>query len=305
MEHWTNGVDGRVIGGVHHIRASDARELAAAINRRRAVTFQAPWDCSAAGVGRIDSGLTAGALAPPRRSFRDEVLALLAPPDAAPPGPRSMRWLWPLADGDGGKVIVAGNAQAGEVALLSRIAGGNWTDPQLVSGVTPIRAAHVNELRAAIEALVRGRWVGPNPVITLNELTRLVVEELPGRRPFADEYQQLLCTASRLTSSLRPGVDTVIADVPDFESFEDWQDEVLWEDDNWRVSTGPAHGELLHIQVAGRATRDAREAFRESVGAAVRAILRLELALSDFSSGFMDSSPFFPPAEYVTCLPWI
>ncbi len=167
---WTNGnSQGRVQAGVHRIRVCDASQLAAAINRRRLLTYQ-PQDDFSSFIGAgfpVRRVLLHDAVPPPFDDFRDNVChrILDAPAQttpATPPSPTAMQWLWPLADGDENKVIVETNPAAGQVGLFDRLNGtGGWTDPGLSGGVTAIRAVHWNELRQSLEWLVRGRWTLP------------------------------------------------------------------------------------------------------------------------------------------------
>jgi hypothetical protein len=161
---WTNGnSQGRVQAGVHRIRQCDAAELAAAINRRRLLTYQAEDDFSGfigelLGVRRT---LLSGADNQPFEDFRDNVCRrILKPPINQ--SPTSMQWLWPVANDDENKVIVGTSPGSGEVGLFNELNGaGTWTDPDLLGGQTSIRAVHWNELRQSLEWLVRGRWVLP------------------------------------------------------------------------------------------------------------------------------------------------
>ncbi|MFB3894423.1 MAG: hypothetical protein ACE15C_20675 [Phycisphaerae bacterium] len=169
---WSNGnVAGRLEGGVHRIRLGDADELAAAINRRRLLTYQASQDFSSFihSGARARLGLVLGAAAPPFDAFRTALAGtVLTPPTGAmggsPPSPGAMEWLWPLADSDEGKVIISGASglRPGQVGLFQKLNGtSHWTDPALTSGASYIRAVHFNELRQAAEWLTRGRWVLP------------------------------------------------------------------------------------------------------------------------------------------------
>ena len=169
---WTNGnSQGRLEGGVHSIMLADALELAGAVNRRRMLTYQLPQDYSSQlfALSHVRSGPIAQALAPPFDDLRQGIIQkLLSPPVGTlggyPPSPQSMQWLWPLAGADENKVIVSGLSGVGdgEVSLLGKInAAGNWSDAALAPGQSPVRAAHFNELRQAVESLTRGRWVMP------------------------------------------------------------------------------------------------------------------------------------------------
>ena len=73
-----------------------------------------------------------------------------------------MDWLWPVADADEDKILVARNAGPGQVSLLNKLNGTeDWSDPALTAGQDPIRATHFNELRQALEWVRRGRWELP------------------------------------------------------------------------------------------------------------------------------------------------
>jgi hypothetical protein len=167
---WTNAdAAGRVTPGQHRLRLSDAAELAAAVNRRRLLTYQDAQDYSS----HLAAGLFLraipfdGADAPPPDDFRTALEEkVLAPPAGSlggtPPTPEAMEWLWPAPDADEDKTIVAGAPEAGQVNLFDGLnGGGDWTDPSLAPGASAVRAVHVNELRAAVETLRRGRWTLP------------------------------------------------------------------------------------------------------------------------------------------------
>ncbi len=167
---WNNAnAAGTVEPGVHAIRLSDATELAAAVNRRRLLTYQPEHEFSShiAAGAFVRAGTFDSAEAPPFENLRaaldDGVLA--APTGqlgGTPPTPGEMVWLWPEADADEGKTIVAGPADAGEVSLFEKLNGGSdWTDATLIGGATPIRAVHLNELRQVVRWLRRGRWTLP------------------------------------------------------------------------------------------------------------------------------------------------
>ena len=167
---WTNGdAQGRVAPAVHRIRLSDAQELAEAINRRRLLTYQAAQDFSShvAAGKRLREPTFDSAVAPPLDNFRaalaEKILsAPLGTLGGEPATPAAMDWLWPIADGDENKRIVAGEAGAGEVSLFDKLnATAGWTDADLLAAVSPVRAVHCNELRQAVEWLRRGRWVLP------------------------------------------------------------------------------------------------------------------------------------------------
>jgi hypothetical protein len=168
--NWTNGnSQGRVQAGATRIRACDAAQIAAAIDRRLALTYQLPQDYS----GAVAAGLPVcrtllhGAFPPPFEDFRNNAGNILVSPPVqttpgCPPTPTAMQWLWPQAGGDENTVIVGTNPAAGQVSLFEKLNGtGDWTDPGLVAGRTAIRAVHWNELRQSLEWLSRGRWVLP------------------------------------------------------------------------------------------------------------------------------------------------
>ncbi|MFP4054551.1 MAG: hypothetical protein ACLFV7_11890 [Phycisphaerae bacterium] len=167
---WTNADGaGRAAGGVHVTRLCDASELAGAVNRRRRLTFQDGQDFSshvAAGL-YVRAGTFDDADAPPFDDFRTALEQnVLSPPPGSlggtPPTPEAMQWLWADPDADEGKEIVAASPSAGQVSLFARLnGGGDWTDPTLSPALSGLRAVHVNELRAAVEALRRGRWTLP------------------------------------------------------------------------------------------------------------------------------------------------
>ena len=167
---WTNAnPSGRLEPGVHYVRDDDPGELADAINRRRRLVYLSEQDFSS----QIDAGLNVRAAtiatqtAPPFDNLRDNIVIDILSPAAeglggTPPTPGQMDWLWPVADSDEDKVLVATNPQAGEVALMAKLnQAGAWTDASLAGGQTAIRAAHFNEVRQAIEWITRGRWRMP------------------------------------------------------------------------------------------------------------------------------------------------
>jgi hypothetical protein len=166
---WSNGdAGGRLIGGQHTVRLSDAAELAAAINRRRLLTFQGAQDFSShlAAGAYVKEATFDSALSPPFDNFRSGLAtSVLNPPTGSmggvPPTPTAMEWLWPASDGDENKRLVSGYNPPGsnEVGLLLKINGTNhWTDANLQPVVTAIRDVHFNELRQAVEYVRRGRW---------------------------------------------------------------------------------------------------------------------------------------------------
>lgn len=164
---WTNGHP-RVQPGVHGIRLCDVQELAAAINRRRRLTFQNDDDFSSriCQLADVRQSLLAGGGPLPFTDFRTNITSsILSPPvgvlPGMPPSPTSMHWLWPHADANEDKVIVNAAPASGQVNLFQGMGGpSNWTDPLLSAGMN-VRAVHMNELRGAVECLTRGRWKLP------------------------------------------------------------------------------------------------------------------------------------------------
>lgn len=168
---WSNGTNARVVSGVHWAKASDVQEIAAGINRRFAYVYRAAEDYSnATGSGvRIGTALYDATNFPPYSNFQYALESLITAPAVGkyagnPPSPTSMTWLWPYADADENKVIVNGfqGVGSGQVSLFNKLNGSSdWTDGILSSGVTRIKAVHLNEYRHALEILSRGRWVLP------------------------------------------------------------------------------------------------------------------------------------------------
>jgi len=169
---WTNGnAQGRLDAGSYWVELDDADELAAAINRRRSVTYQGQQDFSSDlfSGAYVREATVGSAVSPPFDSLRtnlstDILAAPLGGQGGIPPTPTAMDWLWPVDDGDQDKVIVSGAAGVGEgqVGLFQKLNGtAGWTDPTLSAGSTAIRAVHFNELRQAVEWLRRGRWELP------------------------------------------------------------------------------------------------------------------------------------------------
>lgn len=158
MATWTNGTAGRLVGGTHWIRGIDVIELAEAVNRRRRLVYLSADDFSgAAGVGLpVTAELIANSLAGTFTSFRHNISARLVPGTT----PDAKEWLWPVADGDGGKKIVNGSqgVEEDEVSLFEKLNGTTtWTDWS-IGGSVRVRAVHLNELRWCMEHLTRGRW---------------------------------------------------------------------------------------------------------------------------------------------------
>ncbi len=167
---WTNAnAQGRLEPGVHRVRDDDPAELADAVNRRRRLVYLYEQDFSsqiAPGLG-IRAATVASQIPPPFRNLRNNMTEdILSPASGglggSPPTPGQMDWLWPAADPDENKILVASNPQAGEVALMEKLNGsGDWTDPSLAGGQTHIRAVHFNEFRQSVEWITRGRWRMP------------------------------------------------------------------------------------------------------------------------------------------------
>jgi len=166
---WENGnAQGRLAAGEHFVRLSDADELAERINRRRRLIYKYDHDFSSAiyGGSPVENDLPAEQFYPPFTNFRANITGTILTPAVGglggnPATPQAMDWLWPVDDGDEGKILVAGDAdvEQGEVGLLQKLNGtSHWTDSSLVAGQTRIRAVHFNELRQAVEWIHRGRW---------------------------------------------------------------------------------------------------------------------------------------------------
>ncbi len=164
---WTNSnQQGRLDAGEHFVALSDGTELAAAINRRRLLTYQSEQDYSShlyCGAPVKEASLDS-AQAPPCDNFRDALVeGILSAPVGAmggsPATPAAMDWLWPVAGDDENKIIVTGGPGQGEVNLFGKLnSGDDWTDADVVAAQSDVRAVHFNELRQAIEWLRRGRW---------------------------------------------------------------------------------------------------------------------------------------------------
>lgn len=170
-EWYYGDINGQLGAGMDTVHLADAQEIADAVNRRRLLTYQSSHDFSShlySGAPVRQSTLDF-ADPPPFQDFRHALVAgVLVPPTGSmggqPPSPSSMKWLWPVDDGDEDKILVSGLAppDPGEVGLLDKINGtDHWTDHNLLAGVTGIRAVHLNELRQAVEHVRRGRWEMP------------------------------------------------------------------------------------------------------------------------------------------------
>ena len=166
---WANGdAQGRLSGGSHRIRVCDGEEIAAALVRRRRLSYHEPCDFS----DELQAGAHVRAATLQGEdacNFRHQLAEEVLDPEVGslggtPPSPTAMAWLWPVAGDDENKVLVsgAGGVGAGEVGLFQKLNGtASWTDPQLQAGATAVRAVHWNELRAGIESVRRGRWEMP------------------------------------------------------------------------------------------------------------------------------------------------
>jgi len=169
---WTNAnAQGRLDAGVHTVRLPDGQEIAAAINRRRLLTYQGEQNFSSHlnSSAFVKADTIAAASAPPFDDFRTALATkVLAAPlgtrGGVPATPAAMDWLWPLAGDDEDKILVsgAGGVESGQVGLFQMLNGtDHWTDDALTGGRTDIRAVHFNELRQAVEWIRRGRWLLP------------------------------------------------------------------------------------------------------------------------------------------------
>ena len=167
---WTNAdANGRVTAGEHFVKISDVSELAEAINRRRLLVYQQEQDFTSAiySTAEIGRSLINSAEKPPFDNFRKNLDDDILSPNfgclgGVPPSPGCMYWLWPLADADENKIIVAGSPGAAQVNLFAKLNGGSdWTDHTLTAGVSSVRAKHINELRQATQWLRRGGWGMP------------------------------------------------------------------------------------------------------------------------------------------------
>jgi len=161
---WDNGnAQGRLEAGSHYASLSDADELAERVNRRRLLVYQNSQDFSSA----VYSGAPVENDLP--TDLRSNMTGTILEPSVgglggSPATPADMDWLWPIADADEGKIIVAGDSGvgAGEVGLLQKLNGtDHWTDSTLTAYETGVRAVHYNELRQAIEWIHRGKWELP------------------------------------------------------------------------------------------------------------------------------------------------
>ena len=161
---WSNGTNGRLDGEMHRPHLSDAAELAEAVNRRRRLvyaTYDADYSSHIHGGAYVRSR-TFSAMSPPFQAFRDAFTGTLLHPATGmlggePPSPSAMRWL----ASDGKLLTISGDPGEDETSFFAALNGGkSWTDAPL-SDSHPIRAPHINELRAAAELMIRGRWEMP------------------------------------------------------------------------------------------------------------------------------------------------
>jgi len=180
--NWSNAnVAGLVDSTLYHRRA-DLAELADAINRRRLLVIQTPFDYPPVLNARpyvsqyaIDDGLDSPNQPPYEYALAmrnglvgpgSSILNALPGMDGYLPGPAnpiSLNWLWPEADGDENKIIRSWQSSPSptEVGLFNRLNGTTtWTDPTLMPGQFG-KAVHVNELRRVVAMLRRGRWTLP------------------------------------------------------------------------------------------------------------------------------------------------
>lgn len=153
---WTQGdANGRVIPACHAVLKSDMTELLEAINRRRRLAF----------LGDRLPGLSSRPRHASVGSFRGEILELLNLPTGSqggvPASPQTLDWIWPLADSHENDRIVERSAGSGEIELRQGTLGqADWTDPDLQAG-DDVRAIHINQMRACLEHIRRGRWTLP------------------------------------------------------------------------------------------------------------------------------------------------
>ncbi len=169
---WINAnAQGRLEGGVHRVKLSDAMEIETALARRSLLTYRTPEDFSEElqGGAFVSIETFAPTASDPTDNFRYIVTDRLVSPatgsmGGSPPTPEAMAWLWPEQDSDEGKIIVTGTGgvQEGQVGLFQKLNGtSDWTDVDLLAGQDHIRAVHVNELRQSVEWMRRGRWELP------------------------------------------------------------------------------------------------------------------------------------------------
>lgn len=164
---WANSnAQGRLEAGVHSIRDDDPAELAEAVNRRRRLVYLLGQDFSSQiGASKdVRAATVATQTPPPFRNLRENITEKILSPaigglGGTPSTPQAMDWLWPVGGGDENKVLVASDPDTGQVGLMEKLNGTqDWTDPTITGEQTFVRAIHFNELRQAIEWIVRGRW---------------------------------------------------------------------------------------------------------------------------------------------------
>ncbi|MCL2700648.1 MAG: hypothetical protein FWE88_03015 [Phycisphaerae bacterium] len=175
---WANANSAGLVDSSRYIRRCDLDELAAAINRRRLLVIQNPYEYGPLLDARpyvsqyaIDDSSEMSAQDHYAMAMRHAVInrILYAQPGRdtlhQPASPKSITWLWPLADADENKAITTWLASPSSTAvgLFNRLNGSaTWTQPTLhANGVDYAKAVHVNELRQALEWLRRGRWELP------------------------------------------------------------------------------------------------------------------------------------------------
>ncbi len=158
MTAWTTGQ--RIAPG-SWVAPDDLAGLAEALNRRRLLVGQPartyPRPAAGLWVGSAEDHDTVSSMYSPFRYDLNVTIAEPAPGPLGPsPGnPRAVDWLHT----DGRRIVTDGPVGAEEVLLASLLNGTDtWTDPVIQTGRTWARADHVNELRHAVELLVRGRW---------------------------------------------------------------------------------------------------------------------------------------------------
>ena len=167
MTVWTYGDgDPKRVTAACRVRAIDFAEIAQQVNRRRRLVYLAE-DGDLADPYVAHAWVHASAVTALWAPFTSDPPMLVVPVAGGlggdPPTPASMRWLWPEADADEDKPISLDDPPpAGEVNFFAKMNGSdpaNWTEPVVLH--QPIRTVHLNELRWAIEHLVRGRWRWP------------------------------------------------------------------------------------------------------------------------------------------------
>ena len=160
MSYTPQWTDAPRLTGQEYVRAGHFRELADAIDRRRRLGASGTDGWPAIAPHSHVLYQTAISL---RSAIGSELLSMLTGRLGGGPiaSPCALAWLWPFADGDEDKVLVANNPQSGQVSLFQKLNGTySWGAP--MSWAAPhIQAIHINELRQALEWISRGRWVFP------------------------------------------------------------------------------------------------------------------------------------------------